>query len=174
MTGVRRRRLLSLLGTGAAAVLGGCSGLFTRPDPDDATPAAPTATATGTPTPTAAPTATPARDATVVAVPSYDLSLRYRPSGDVTTADVRFELRNVGERTIRLVDLRVDLVYRPRTVNRTVAVDYVGRRFGDGFAAGATTTVEYGTRYPNDGRADGSSDPDDFAAVFLIRGIEFG
>ncbi|MFB6079669.1 MAG: hypothetical protein ABEJ81_01520 [Haloferacaceae archaeon] len=173
MTDVRRRRLLSSLGAGATAVLAGCSGLFVRPDSGTETGSTPTETPTATGTPTPTPTPSSVHDAAVVSVPSFDLSLRYLPVSDVTTADVSLRVRNVSGRVIRRLDLRVDLVYRPRTVDRTVAVDYVGRHFGDGLDDGAETTLDYGTRYPNDGRADGSSDPADFDLVFRIRGVEF-
>ncbi|MFB6302760.1 MAG: hypothetical protein ABEH78_07870 [Haloferacaceae archaeon] len=179
MTGVSRRRLLALLGTGATAALAGCSRLFTRPD-GEATPAATpstpdteeAATATETETPeTATPTPPQAAVGTVVRIPRYDLSLTYRPVEDVTAADVRLDVRNVSGRRIDLLEIRVDMVYHPDDENRTVAVDYVG---GRNFPVHGVETLGYETSYPNDGRANGSSDPDDFDLVFRVREVQFG
>lgn len=177
MTGVSRRRLLSLLGTGMTAAIAGCSRLFTRPDAA-ATPTATstpdaeeTETATATPTETATPTPTRAAVGTVVEIPDHDLSLTYRPVEDITTADVSLQVRNVSGRHIDLLEIRVDLVYHPDDENRTVAVDYVG---GRNFPVHGLETLRYETSYPNDGRANGSSDPDDFDLVFRVREVQFG
>lgn len=177
MTDFDRRRVLAVLGTTATAVLGGCNRLVTRPD-SDGTPEAtsspvprqtetettPTSTESATTTASAAPT-----DA--VAVPSYDLSLDHLPAEGVTTADVRLDVRNVSGRPLRLIEIRVDLIYHPSDENRAVAVDYVGTR---GLSEGETETLRYETTYPNDGRANGSTDPGEFGLEFRVREVVFG
>lgn len=177
MTDVSRRRLLGLLGTGATAAVAGCNRLFSRPEGgSDATPSpsSPEAggTETGTPAPTGDAPATDARAATgtVVAVPGYSLSLEYRPVADVTAAAIDLRVRNVSGRDLRLVELRVDLVFDPDDENRVVAVDYLSTR---GLDSGNSERLAYETRYPNDGRTDGSTDPADFDLAFRVRGVEF-
>lgn len=172
MSGVDRRRLLALLGTGTAAALAGCNRLFTRADPESTPEATPSPTPEETATPVNAPTTTPASVAasTVVSVPNYTLSLDYRAVHDVTVVDVELRISNVSGRSIRLVEIRVDLVYDPQDQNRVVAVDYVGAR---GIAEGDSETVSYETRFSNDDRMDRSADSDDFGLVFRVRGVDF-
>ncbi|MFB6280943.1 MAG: hypothetical protein ABEH40_02875 [Haloferacaceae archaeon] len=187
MTDTSRRRLLALLGTGATAVLGGCSRLFTSPEPETpevTPPATPDVTVPGTPgipgrdgtatdspTPTATPTPSLAAVGDVVVVRGTSLALTYLPVEDVVRADVRVVVENVGDRPIDLLELRVDLVYATDEERRAVAVDYVGF---SGLATGGGGSAEYETRFPADGRANGSTDPDDFELVFRIRELEFG
>lgn len=181
MTDPSRRRLLALLGTGATAVLSGCNRIFSRPEPPstpDVTPP-PTpdfldgeGTATGTPA-TETRTRTPSLAAVgdVITVSRSSLTMDYLDIEDITTVDVALEITNAGDRGIELVELRVDLVYDPTDERRVVAADYVGVR---GLAPGVTTEVRYDTSFPNDGRANGSSDVADFDLAFRIRTLEFG
>lgn len=175
MTDASRRRLLGFLGTGATAAVAGCSRLFSRPDggseatPSPSSPEEAEETGTGTATPTPA-TDARAATGTVVSVPGYSLALEYRAVADVTVAAIDLQVRNVSGRDLRLVELRVDLVFDPDDENRVVAVDYLGTR---GLDSGNRETLAYEARYPNDGRTDGSTDPDDFDLVFRVRGVEF-
>jgi hypothetical protein len=175
MTDSSRRRLLALLGTGATAVLTGCNRVFTQPDEEDAptppaSPSVPDLTETSTETST--PTQTPSLAAvgTVVTVPNYDLSVTYRPVDNITVVDVTLDLRNVSGRDIRIVDIRVDLVFDPDGEDRVVAVDYVGLR---GLEDGTVETLHYETRYSNEEGTRSAPDAADFDLVFRVREVEY-
>lgn len=178
--------MLALAGAGTLAALAGCSGLFTQPESDSTPtvseegPGTETATATATPTPNATATtnatatATPADDGTAIEILGYTIDIRYVDEQDISVADVTFDIENASDRAISRVEFRADLVYRPNTENRSVAVDYVGSAFDDGtLEADEEESLAYGTRYPNDGRTDGSTDPDDFGLRLQLRDLAF-
>jgi hypothetical protein len=175
---VDRRGLLARGGAAALAALAGCSGVFTDAGSDE-TPT-PTSAPTQTPTPTATPTATPSRTpgaGSVIEVTDQALTVGTPGDGTMAVLDVAVDFENVGERTVTGLNLRIDVVYRPDTQRRTVTVDYVGTNFDgdedDGLPSGDVETLRYETRFPRDGRAEKSTDADDFGLQFQMRRIEF-
>jgi hypothetical protein len=183
-----RRRLLSAAGTGLAALLAGCGGLFVPPDAEE-TPTStrepsptPTPTATPTPTTTSTPTPTPEAGGSAVEVVERSLSVDSGVERTFTEAAGTIRIENAGRRPIALLGLRIDVIYRPVEIGRSVAVQYVGRRFGgDGengngerLGPGDRATIEFGTRWPRDGRAEGSERDAEFGLELRIRRLEFG
>lgn len=176
---LRRRRLLALLGTGGATALAGCNRLFTEPGGDETPTPTPTppSTPTPTPTPTSTPTptpaaSTPARGVSPITINGYTIAFEAIP-GDFAAAEIDVTVQNEGDREVRQAAFRIALVFQPATTNRTVAVDYVGSRFDDGLDEGQTGELSYRTRFPTDGRAEGSTDPTDFGLRFRIVRVEF-
>lgn len=173
-----RRRVLAGLGVGALAGLSGCGALFTSPDTEPAASPSETFSATS-PTPTIAdspssPTSTPTSAGTIVDLVGHRLSLRPSDGLYNTLVTVTVDFRNAGDRGLSLVTLRVALRYTAAGANRVVAVDYVGDRFGgSGLAPGGSESVGYETAFPRDGRADRSTDPDDFDIDARVQRIEF-
>jgi len=130
---VGRRTLLGV-GVGVLSSLAGCSGLFIEPEPTTATPDG-TRTPTGTPAatpatteasePTAAdaPTAGPLPN-DVIEVRNRTLVVRRSQLELFAFVDYRFDVENVGDRTIRDVEFRVDVRYEHEDVSRIVATDF--------------------------------------------------
>jgi hypothetical protein len=175
---VGRRRLLSVAGTGLAAFLAGCGGLFVPPDDEEA----PASTPEPSPTPTPTPTPTPGADGNVVEVVERSLSVDAGARRAFTEATGVVRIENAGPRPIALVELRIDVIYRPLDIGRSVAVQYVGRRFGGGedddedalLGSDERATIGFETRWPRDGRAEESERDADFGLEFRIRRLEFG
>lgn len=189
---VERRAILGA-GVGLLASLTGCSGLFIEPETgtpgagggSTATPTAtPTATATTTPASTASPepTATP----TPTPLPSEHVEIRNR-GVDVRRTELekfamvtyRFDVENVGERTIRDIEFRVRVQYDHEEFSRIVATDYPRFWFDteddddDGLDPDETETVIGQVRFERDGRAQESTADERFDLDLSIRRIRY-
>jgi hypothetical protein len=175
-------------GVGLLASLSGCSRLFIEPEttgtPDGD---APTPAPTGTPTrtPTAPPPSTPAPTPTPVPLPSEDVETRNRRLAVRRTqletfavVTYRFDVENVGPRTIGDVEFRVRVRYAAPEISRVVAVAYPRFRFDtdeeEGLDPGETTTVGGTVRFERDGRAENSTETDRFDLELSVRLVRHG
>jgi len=190
---VERRAILGA-GVGLLASLTGCSGLFIEPEPT-ATPdggggasmatATPTATATvdptETPDPTPSPTPTPtAVPSDAVEVRNRQLALRRSQLEKYAVVAYRFEVENVGSRTITDIEFRVRVRYDHEEFSRIVATDYPRFWFDtdddeddDGLDADETADVIGRVRFERDGRAQDSTAADRFSLDLSIRRIRY-
>ncbi|GAB3327184.1 hypothetical protein EI982_15570 [Haloplanus rallus] len=190
---VGRRTLLGV-GVGLLSSLAGCSGLFIEPEPTTTTTPDGTRTRTGTPTPTptAADTAGSTARATSTAAPlpndiievrNHTLAVRRSPLETVAFVDYRFDVENVGGRTIRDVEFRVDVRYEHEDVSRIVATDV--HRFvfdpraetddeGDvGLQVDETRRIRETVRFERDGRDEDWMDTERYDLELAVRRIRY-
>jgi hypothetical protein len=186
---VERRTLLGA-GAGLLASLSGCSGLFIEPEatgtPDEGA-STPTPTATPTPTPTATPEPTPEPTPTPAPLPSEDIEIRNRRLAirrsqleKFALVTYRFDIENVGSRTIRDAEFRVRVRYDHEEFSRLVAVGYPRFWFDDdddddedGLDPDDTASVSERVRFERDGRAQESTAVDRFDLELAIRRIRY-
>lgn len=177
---IGRRRVLQG-GLALLSVLPGCGNVFIEePTP---TPAGrgPTPTPEPTPTPTPAPTPVPPPESTsTTTLPSDRLELRdaafsLRLSRLETAVYVDFEVtvENVGRAVLEFVEYRIDVRYDVPEVSRVVATDYFSRRFPEGLDEDETALLASTAKFVRDGRAENSTDADDFSLEFAFREVEF-
>ncbi|MFC7071435.1 hypothetical protein ACFQL9_17455 [Halobaculum lipolyticum] len=195
MTGrTRRGDLLASPGSAAVALVAGCGGSSTVSYPEETTgggTAAPSATADATATATPTESPTPTATATATATPtraqvpppgslrlvSTDLDVRRSDHGGRVRPSVR--LRNVGEVTFGLLELRFDVYYTPLGGDdddrRLAASGYGSRAFGDdgGFAPEETATVEADLRFDRGSRADGSAPESRLDFTYAYRRVRY-
>ncbi|WP_251342626.1 hypothetical protein [Haloplanus halophilus] len=190
---VGRRTLLGA-GVGLLASLAGCSGLFIEPETTTPTAGA-DSTATATPTARPAPTDRPAPTArptaTAAPLPSDRIEVRNR----LLTVDrsqlekfalvtYRFDVENVGRRTVRDVEFRVDVRYDHEELSRVVATAYPRFVFDPGGDEGSdeareglqpdeTDRVRGETRFERDGRAENSTAVERFDLELSVRRVRY-
>jgi hypothetical protein len=186
---VERRTLLGA-GAGLLASLSGCSGLFIEPEATgtpDGSASTPTPTATPTPTPTATPEPTPEPTPTPAPLPSEDIEIRNRRLAirrsqfeKFALVTYRFDIENVGSRTIRDVEFRVRVRYEHEEFSRLVATDYPRFWFDDdedddedGLDPDDTASVSGRVRFERDGRAQESTVGDRFDLELAVRRIRY-
>ncbi|WP_423750713.1 hypothetical protein [Salinirarus marinus] len=175
---IGRRRVLQ----GAVAllsVLPGCGNVFIEeptPTPDERGPTpAPTQTPAPTPadTPTPAPTPTAALPSNRLEIRRSAFSLRLDRFESAVYVDFEVRIENVSRRVLEFVEYRVDVRYDAPELSRTVATDYFSRRFPEGLEAGETARLTGTAKFVRDGRAERSTDEDDFALEFAFREVDF-
>ena len=186
---VERRTLLGA-GAGLLASLSGCSGLFIEPEATgtpDGSASTPTPTATPTPTPTATPEPTPEPTPTPAPLPSEDIEIRNRRLAirrsrfeKFALVTYRFDIENVGSRTIRDTEFRVRVRYEHEEFSRLVATDYPRFWFDDdedddedGLDPDDTASVSERVRFERDGRAQESTVGDRFDLELAVRRIRY-
>jgi hypothetical protein len=190
---VGRRTLLGV-GVGLLSSLAGCSGLFIEPEPTTTTTTPDgTRTRTGTPTPTttdaAEPTAAAATSTAaplpidVIEVRNRTLTVRRSSLELFAFVDYRFDVENVGGRTIRDVEFRVDVRYEHEDVSRIVATDV--HRFvfdpraetddeGDvGLQVDESRGVSETVRFERDGRDEDWMDTERYDLELAVRRIRY-
>lgn len=182
---VERRAILGA-GVGLLASLTGCSGLFIEPEttgtPDGGAASTPTRTATTTATATPTPEPTPTATATPTPIPSEEIEVRNRQLAIRRTdlekfavVSYRFDVENVGARTIRDIEFRIRVRYEHEDFSRIVATDYPRFWFDtdddDGLDPDATETVARRMRFERDGRAQESTAAERFDIDLSIRRI---
>ncbi|MFB6121950.1 MAG: hypothetical protein ABEJ78_00630 [Haloferacaceae archaeon] len=179
---IGRRRVLQG-GVALLSLLPGCGNVFIEeptPTPDGT---GPTPTPEPTPTPTPAPTPdgspTPASTPTAT-LPSDRLelrgtgfTLRLDKFESAVYVDFEVQIENVSRAVLDFVEYRVDVRYRASEVSRTVATDYFSRRFPEGLEPDETALLTGTAKFVRDGRAERSTDADDFALEFAFRDVEF-
>ncbi|WP_251328194.1 hypothetical protein [Haloplanus pelagicus] len=194
---VGRRAMLGA-GVGLLASLSGCSRLFiepetTTPTPDGGEPSTPS-TATPTPEPTDRPEPTARPTPTAVSLPNdrIDVTNRrfaIRRSRLETFALVtyRFDVENVGDRTIRDVEFRVDLRYEHEDIARIVGTDYHRFVFDppdetdgegsdetrEGLQSDEIDRARESLRFERDGRAQNSTAAERFDLELAVRRIRY-
>ncbi|WP_049937103.1 hypothetical protein [Haloplanus natans] len=184
---VERRTILGA-GAGLLASLSGCSGLFIEPEATG-TPGgdAPTATTTATPTATATPEPTPEPTPTPAPLPSEDIEIRNRRLAvrrsqfeKFAFVTYRFDIENVGTRTIRDAEFRVRVRYEHEEFSRLAATDYPRFRFDDdadddedGLTPDETAGVSGRVRFERDGRAQESTAGERFDLELAVRRIRY-
>jgi len=190
---VERRTILGA-GAGLLATLSGCSGLFIEPEatgtPDGGV-STPTAAATPTPTPTATatPEPTPEPTPTPAPLPSEDIEVRNQRLAvrrsqfeKFALVTYRFDVENVGTRTIRDVEFRARVRYQHDEVSRLVATGYPRFWFDDdddedddedGLDPDDTASVSERVRFERDGRAQESTAVDRFDLELAVRRIRY-
>ncbi len=177
-----RRTRRGVLAVCAVAGLAGCNGLVTSGEDGTATPTpteGPTTEAETTTEPTATPTATPEPTATEVPPgPEEGLEVAatnhsVRAEDGYTRVAAEVTLRNTGSYTYRWLEVRIDVIYTDPVGGEETRVvsGYADRRFDDGFAS---ETAELSTvlRARRDGRANRSTDDDDFHLELALRRVE--
>ncbi|MFB6255658.1 MAG: hypothetical protein ABEH58_02855 [Haloplanus sp.] len=185
---VERRTILGA-GAGLLASLSGCSGLFIEPEATetpDGGASTPAATVTPTPTATATPEPVPESTPTSAPLPSEDIEVRNRrlvvrrsQLEKFALVTYRFDIENVGTRTVRDAEFRVRVRYAHGDISRLVATDYPRFRFDDetddedALAPGDTASVSGRVRFERDGRAQASTAVDRFDLELTIRRIRY-
>ena len=194
---VGRRAMLGA-GVGLLASLSGCSRLFiepetTTPTPDGGEPSTPS-TATPTPEPTDRPEPTGRSTQTAVSLPNDHIdvsnrqfSIRRSRLETVALVTYRFDVENVGNRTIRDVEFRVDLRYEHEDLSRIVGTDFHrfvfdppddtdgegGDETREGLQPDETDVVGENLRFERDGRAQHSTAADRFDLELTVRRIRY-
>ena len=186
---VERRTILGA-GAGLLASLSGCGGLFIEPEATgtpDGDASTPTATATPEPTATATPEPTPEPTPTPAPLPSKDIEIRSRRLAirrsqfeKFALVTYRFDIENVGPRTIRDIEFRVRVRYEHEEFSRLVAAGYPRFWFDDdedddedGLDPDDTTSVSGRVRFERDGRAEESTAIDRFDLELAVRRIRY-
>jgi len=195
---VGRRTLLGV-GIGLLSSLAGCSGLFIEPESTTATPGGgtptqmatpqPTSTTTETvePTATATPTAAPLPN-DVIEVRNRELVVRRSQLESFAFVDYRFDVENVGDRTVRDVEFRVDVRYEHEDISQIVATDF--HRFvfdpqdesdgdeesdesAEGLQTDETDRVRETIRFERDERDEGWTNTERYALELAVRRIRY-
>jgi len=196
---VGRRTLLGV-GVGLLSSLAGCSGLFIEPESTTATPSGgtPTPMATPQPTPTTTETPEPTATATPTAAPlpndsievrNRELMVRRSQLEAFAFVDYRFDVENVGDRTIRDVEFQVDVRYEHEDVSRIVATDFhrfvfdpqdesddddgEGDESSEGLQTDETDRVRETIRFERDGRDEGWTNVERYALELAVRRIRY-
>ncbi|MFC6989446.1 hypothetical protein ACFQJD_13380 [Haloplanus sp. GCM10025708] len=105
--------------------------------------------------------------------PSVRLLLRLDRFESAVYVDFEVRIENVSRRVLEFVEYRVDVRYDAPELSRTVATDYFSRRFPEGLEAGETARLTGTAKFVRDGRAERSTDEDDFALEFAFREVDF-
>ncbi|GAB6861689.1 hypothetical protein ACFR97_15015 [Haloplanus litoreus] len=195
---VGRRAFLGV-GVGLLASLAGCGRLFIEPEttttPGGGETPASTATPTATPAPTVRPDPTATATPSAAPLPSDDIEVRNRmlriqrsQLEKFALVTYRFDVENVGRRTIRDVEFRVDVRYEHEEFSRIVATDYPRFVFDptdggtddggsdesrEGLQNGETDRVRETVRFERDGRAENSTVADRFDLELSVRRIRY-